>query len=145
MVAVTYPGRVQHGKDAGLDGRDLGVEFVATAAQFGQPDVWFDFGSVHDLSKQLDHGVQPGLGPHEGPAFEAHDPRVGLLERWCHLVVDFVIAGRVEPPQIPCVGGRPVVQIGPGLLRKPVFPALGGDLGVQSVQVVVQRRRDLAG
>ena len=32
LVAVADPGRVQHGDDAGFDGGDLGVEFVAPAA-----------------------------------------------------------------------------------------------------------------
>lgn len=99
---------------------------------------------MHDLAEQLDHGMQPGLRSHEGPALEGNDPRVGLLECWGDLVVNFVVAGRIEPPQIGDVGGRPVFQIGPRVLRKPFLPALGGDLGVQRVQVVVQPRRDLA-
>ena len=99
---------------------------------------------MHDLPQQLDHGVQPGLGPDEGSALEGRDPRVGLLERWCDLVVDFVIAGGIEAPQIGGVGGRPVLQVGSRLLRIPRLAALGGELDVQSVQMVVQRRRGLA-
>lgn len=56
-----------------------------------------------------------------------------------------VVAGRVEPPQAGGLGGRPVLQVGARLLEEPGLAAVGGDLGVQGVQLVVQGGRELAG
>ena len=97
LVAVTNPGGVQHRHVAGLHGGDLGVDLGASPMQFGQPHFGLQFGAVHDLAQQFDHGVQAGLGADEGSALQAVHPGVGLLERRGDLVVDFVVAWRIEP------------------------------------------------
>ena len=145
LVAVADRGRVEHRHGAGLDGGDLGVDLIPAPAQLRQPNLGLFLGAVHDLAQQFDHGVQPGLGSHEGAALQGHHPGVGLLEGRGDLVVHLVVAGRVEPSQVGGLGGRPVLQVGARLLGESRLAAVGGDLGVQGVQLVVQGGRELAG
>ena len=125
LVAVAHAGGFEQRQFAGLDGGDLRVDLVAAATQVGQPALGVGVGAVHDLPQQLDRGVQPGLGRDEGAGLERLHPPVGLLEGRGDLVVDLVVAGRVEAAQVAGVGRRPVLQVGARRLGKARLTALG--------------------
>lgn len=56
-----------------------------------------------------------------------------------------VVTGRIEPAQIRRVGDRPVLEVGPGPIRVALLAAIGGDLGVQRVQMAFQRGGEFTG
>ena len=83
--------------------------------------------------------MQSRFGADEGPPPQIENPGIGLLECRCHLVVNLVVAWRVEPPQVSSLRSRPIFQIGARLLGVP------GLVGIQRIKMLIERTGDLAG
>ena len=90
LVAVANCRLTEHVDLAGLGLFDLVIEIGSTLSKYGQSRRRIDVCSVNDLAEELDDGVEAGLSTDEVASAKPLDPRIGLLERRGHLVVDLV-------------------------------------------------------
>jgi hypothetical protein len=135
LEAILQRRVVEHRQVAREHARDLGVDLVAPALQFGDARLRVGLAAFAHLLEQLEQGQQARFGADEAALGERRQPGDRFLGRRHQVEMRLVRALRVELAQPALVVRRPVVEVIERRFRESrVAEALA-----QRIQLVLQR------
>ena len=140
LLEAVLDGRVvEQGHLARQRTLDLGVQFVALAAQLVHPLERIDLGAGADLFEQRKQRHQPRFGADEGALGQRLKPGQRLLGGRRQVELRLVRARLVELAQPTLVGRGPIVQV----VQRRFGVSLGAQLLAQREQLVLQQLRQI--